>query len=195
MPVITISRQLGSLGTQVAREAAAILEYRLVWRDLINLSALRAGAPCTALAVIDDLGLLGISLSKKEVRAFRKALRQVMEELYAEGNVVIVGRAGQTILHGKPGVLHVRVVASTALRAERIAVRHNVSLKNAAAQIEASDKNRRKFLKRLFKEDWDDPQLYDLLINTTHLDASQSARIVAQAVSSMIAPDPIGTAS
>ena len=183
MTVITISRQLGSLGSQVAHQAAAQLGYRLVWRDLINQSALRAGAPGTALAMIDELGLLGISSSKKEIRAFRKALKQVMEELYAEGNIVILGRAGQYILHQKPGVLHVRIIAPAALRAERVAAHRQIPQENAAAQIEASDKNRRKFLKQLFKIDWDDPLLYDLLINTAQLDAAQSARLIVQAVS------------
>jgi len=195
MAVITISRQLGSLGSHVAREVSAMLGYRLVWRDLINMSALRAGAPCTALAVIDDLGLLGISLKKKEIRAFRKALRQVMEELYNEGNVVILGRAGQIILHEKPGVYHVRIVAPDNLRAERVAARHHVSYENALAQIEASDKNRRKFLKRFFKIAWDDPHLYDLLINTAHLDAIQSARLVVQAVSTPSDQNAISTSS
>lgn len=183
MTVITVSRQLGSLGSQVASEAASMLGYRLVWRDVINESALRAGAPCTALAVIDDLDLLGISLSKKEIRAFRKALRQVMEELYDESNVVILGRAGQIILREQPGVLHVRVIAPASLRAERVAARHQISHSQAVAQVRASDKNRRKFLKRFFKIDWDDPQYYDLLINTAHLDAVQSARLIVQAVS------------
>jgi cytidylate kinase len=180
--VITISRQLGSLGSQVARETASLLGYKLVWRDLINASALRAGAPHTALAVIDELGLLGISLTKKEMKAFRKAIRQVMDELYHEGNIVILGRAGQCILGRKPGVLHVRVFAPANLRAERVAARHQISLENAVCQVEASDNYRRDFLKQFFKIAWDDPELYDLLINTAHLDATQSARLIAQAV-------------
>ena len=183
MTVITISRQLGSLGSQVARETAVMLGYRLVWRDLINAAARLSGAPSTALAVIDELGLLGITLSKDEVEAYRQALVQVMEGLYESGDVVILGRAGQIILRDKPGVLHVRIVAPAALRAERIAARHNITLPQAAAQVEVSDKNRRKFLKRFFYVDWDDPQLYDLQINTAHLDAAQSARIIVQVVS------------
>jgi cytidylate kinase len=182
MPVITISRQLGSLGSQIARETADLLGYRLVWRDLINESALRAGAPGAALAVIDDLGLLRISLSRKEVRAYRKALQQVMQELFEESNVVIVGRAGQVILRGLPGVFHVRVIAPADLRAERIAAQQHISAKQATAQVEASDKNRKKFLKRFYKVNWADPKLYDLLINTAHLGPGESAKLIVQAV-------------
>ena len=185
MTIVTISRQLGSLGSQVAREAAELLGCRLVWRDLINQSALRAGAPATALAVIDELGLLGISLSKKEVRLFRQALRQVMEELYDAGDVVIVGRAGQIILQEKPAVFHVRVIAPAGLRAARIAERQHISIEQAFAQIEASDKNRRKFVHRFFEIDWSAPELYDLVINTTRLGASESARLIVQAVSQL----------
>ena len=182
MSVVTISRQLGSLGTQVARQTADLLGYRLVWRDLINESALRAGAPSTALAVIDDLGLLGISLSKKEIRTFRNALLQVMEELYKENNIVIVGRAGQTILAEKKDVLHLRVIAPVDLRAKRIAERQHISMQNAVAQVEASDRNRRKFVKRFFKIDWDDPELYDLLISTAKFNVSESALLIVQAL-------------
>lgn len=182
MTVITVSRQLGSLGSQIARDAAASLGYKLVWRDLINESAMRAGAPAAALAMIDELGLLGITPSKKEIRAFRKALVQVMEELYSGDNVVILGRAGQFILRQKPGTLHVRIIAPAGLRAERLAIRHQIPQDNAAAQIDASDKNRSKFLKRLFEIDWDDPLLYDLVINTANMDAAQGARLVVEAV-------------
>lgn len=182
MTIVTISRQFGSLGSQIAREAAELLGYKLVWRDLINQSALRAGAPSAALAVIDELGLLGISLTKKEVRLYRQALRQVMEELYEKGNAVIVGRAGQIILQEKPDVIHVRVIAPAGLRAARIAERQQITLEKALAQIEASDKNRRKFVKRFFEIDWNSPEFYDLVINTTHLTASESARLIVQAV-------------
>jgi cytidylate kinase len=181
MPVITISRQLGSLGSQVARDVAGALGNRLVWRDLINESARRACAPCTALAVIDDLGLLGIDLTKKEIRSYRQALQNVMEELYEEGNAVILGRAGQVMLGGKPSVLHVRIIAPAELRAQRVASRQRISINKAKAQVKASDKNRRKFLKTFFKINWNDPLLYDLVINTAQLDAVQSAGLIVQA--------------
>ncbi len=60
MDVITISRQLGSLGFEVGKIAAEQLDYRLVWRDLINQAASLAGAPEVALAMFDEFNLLGI---------------------------------------------------------------------------------------------------------------------------------------
>jgi cytidylate kinase len=186
MAVITISRQLGSMGREVARLVADRLGYRLVWRDLINQAARRAGAPETALAAIDELGLLGLSLSREAGEAYCQAVRQVMEELATGGNVVILGRAGQVILRSQPDTLHVRLIAPAHLRAERIAQYHEISLEGAMAQIEASDRHRRNYLKRFYHVRWDDPELYDLVVNTGRVTPEVAADVICQALSHRI---------
>ena len=60
MSAITISRQMGSRGRQIAFIVAETLGFTLVWRELINEAARRTGTPEVALAAIDELGLLGI---------------------------------------------------------------------------------------------------------------------------------------
>jgi cytidylate kinase len=116
MAVMTISRQMGSLGSEIARLVAERLGYRLVWRELINQAARRSGAPEAALAAIDELGLLDMCPSPRACRAYRAAVKQVIDELAAEGNCVILGRAGQVLLKGVPGCLHVRLIAPVPTR-------------------------------------------------------------------------------
>ncbi len=182
MPVVTISRQLGSLGRTVGGLAAERLGYALVSRGLINEAAQRAGAPEAALSAIDELGLLGVGASPKACQAYCRAVELVMKEWAAKGNVVIVGRAGQVILRDQPGVLHVRVVAPLEVRAERIARAHAISLESARAQIEASDKFRRHYLKRFYHVLWDDPDLYDLVVNTGRMTPAAAAEMIIEAV-------------
>ena len=178
MDVITISRQLGSQGTEVAKRVASSLNYRLVWRELINEAAMRSGAPDVALATIDDLGLLGISPSLSGHKAYIDAVKSVMEELAGEGNVVIVGRAGQMILRGRPNVLHVQIVAPMDTRVERVARNQNITLEGARAQVEASDSHRKKYLKRFYHVNWEDSSLYDLTINTARLNIDAAADLI-----------------
>ncbi len=178
MSTITVSRQLGSLGYDVASAVAERLGYRLVQREVIIQAARRAGAPEVALAAIDELGLLKMSPSPQASLAYHRAVKQVMEEMAAEGNVVIVGRAGQVILHGQPEVLHVRVIAPKPVRVERIMRRYNISVEAAEAQVEASDRYRRNYLKRFYHARWDDPELYDLVINTEHLSPEAAAELI-----------------
>lgn len=189
MATITISRQLGSLGLDVARVLADQLRYRLVHRELINQAALRAGAPEMALATIDELGLLDLCPSQKDCEAYHQAVHQVMLELVAEGNVVIVGRAGQAILRGHPEVLHVRIIAPQKLRAERIAKLHKIPVRKALAQIEASDRYRKNYLQQFYKMDWDDPEQYDLVLNTARLVPIRAATLVESALSSIVQPN------
>jgi cytidylate kinase len=182
MAVITISRQYGSLGNIVANALGERLGYRVVMRELINQAALQAGAPAVALAIIDELGLLGISPTQAEYLAYSQAVQSVMEDLATAGNVIIVGRAGQVVLRHHPGVLHVRLIAPLELRAERLAERHHISVRAAHAQAVARDRQRRTYLKRFYNIDWDDPLLYDLVINTAHLGAVAVCDLIYQAV-------------
>lgn len=184
MTVVTISRQLGSLGCEVAQAIADRLEFRVVYREIINEAARRAGMPDLALHTIDELGLLGMKPTLQEQRAYHRALVQVMNELADEGRYVIVGRAGQAILHGRAGALHVRVISPISLRIERLMQEHSISVEAAKAQIEASDRSRRAFLKRFYASDWDSPELYDLVINTEKIDPKTAAGIICEVMSS-----------
>ena len=180
MPAITLSRTLGSLGTEIARSLADSLGYRMMWREVINEAASRACTPEVALAVIDDLGLLGMRPSGRAQRAYLRSVRQVIEQLVAEGSVIIVGRAGQIILRGYLDVLHVRITAPLALRSERVAARHTISSAAANARVESSDRTRSTYIQRHYRVDWDDPQLYNLVINTETIPVQLARDLIAQ---------------
>lgn len=182
MAVITISRQMGSLGCQIAEEIARGLRYKVVWREVINDAAIRAGVPEVALATIDELDFLGLRPSADARKAYHEAVHDIMHELAGQRNVVIVGRAGQVILRGVEGVLHVRLYAPFELRVDRIAQRNQVTMEVARTQVEASDLARTRYLKRYYHARWDDPNLYDVMINTANLQPETVAEIVCDFV-------------
>ncbi|MFU8771617.1 MAG: AAA family ATPase [Anaerolineales bacterium] len=182
MGVITISRQLGSLGNEVAQAVSRRLNYPVFCRDLINKAANRAGVPEVALATIDDLGLFGLRPSTEARSAYQQAVKAVMEELCIQGDVILVGRAGQVILRDHPEVLHVKVIAPAVVRAQRISLQLGISIDAARAQIEASDRSRRNYLRRYYHARWDDPELYDLIVNTARLSADAAACLICQAL-------------
>jgi cytidylate kinase len=185
---ITISRQMGSLGRRVAEETVERLGYRLIWRELVNEAARRSGKPELALAAFDDLGLLGINASTRAFSAYRKAMEEVIEEIAAQGKAVIVGRAGQIVLRNRPDVLHVRVIAPLEVRISRVALQQNIEAECAQAQIESSDRHRKNFLRRFYKVRWDDPSLYDLIINTGRFTPENAAEIICKVV--RLSPKP-----
>lgn len=182
MTAITISRQLGSMGDEVAQAIALRLNFRIICRDIINQAALQAGVPEMALAAIDDLGLIGIRHSPEARKAYQLAIHQKMHEYAEGGNVIIIGRAGQVILANHPGVLHVMVIAPFSVRVERIAREQKIAIEAARSQIEASDRSRQNYLKRYYQVNWKNPELYDLVVNTFRLSPDQAACLVCQAL-------------
>jgi CMP/dCMP kinase len=183
MSTITISRQLGSQGLKVARLAAEKLGFRLVWREAINQAAQRAGAPEMALSMIDDLGLFDICPSPEMCAAYHQAVRVVIQDLAAAGRVIIVGRAGQVILRDWPSVLHVRIIAPSEIRAANLMAVHHIPHDAALAQIQTSDRRRKKYVKDYYGEKWDDPELYDLIINTGRLSIEAAGELIFQGLS------------
>ncbi len=167
--VYTVSRQYGSEGGKLAQLLAERCSYQLLWRELINQAAIKIGQPEMALAVIDELGLLGISPDEDTWNTYREALQRVITAKASMGKVVIVGRASQIILKGFPNCLHLRVIASLDTRISNVQNSKNVSKIAAKAQIEESDRNRQKFIQKMYAVEWNDPSLYDLTINTDHL--------------------------
>ncbi len=182
MSAITISRQMGSLGRKVAEAIAQEAGYHVVWREVINQAASRAKVPEVALATIDELDLLGLRPNPKDVRAYHEAVRELMQEYVSKGKIVIVGRAGQVILREAEDVLHVRIYAPFDLRVKRITQQQNISLEMARAQVETSDQSRARYLRRFYHVRWDDPELYDVMINTAHLLPEEAAVVVCEAL-------------
>jgi cytidylate kinase len=181
MAAITISRQLGSQGDEVAQAVAQQLGYQVVYRELVNQAAQRAGAPEMALAFLDVLGLLELPTTAKQAEAYRQAMQQVMEERAAQGKVILIGRAGCLLLRDHPAVLHVRLIAPLAQRIERVAQTRAIARQAAQAQVEASDCARRTYVHAHHNVDWNDPQLYDLVLNMEKWTIADAAEIICLA--------------
>lgn len=181
MPVITLSREMGSRGDEIAQATAERLGLQLAGREVINRAAREAGAPEVALAEIDELGLLGVKPNAAALALYDEKTAQVVTELAAAGDVLIMGRAGQVALAGWPGVLHVRIIAPRDQRIARVQARGNIPAAVAAARVDAADRARATYLRRHGDARWDDPALYDLVINMAQMDVTTAVELICLA--------------
>ena len=101
---------------------------------------------------------------------YRDMICKIISELGQRPNVIIVGRGGQCILQEQSDVINIRIIASMPDRIARLQ-KDNPDLSDAAArkQIEAMDKKSQEYIKFYFKQDWNDPKLYDIVINTSRI--------------------------
>lgn len=185
MTVITLSREMGSRGDDVAMGVAERLGLRLVGRELINRAAADAGAGEVALAELDELGLLGVKPSAESLRRYREKVVEIIREQAAQGDVLLIGRGGQVALAGRRSTLHVRITAPLETRRAAVQARCGVSAEVAAARVTASDTARAGYHRRHFNVRWDDESLYDVIINMGRLTVPMAVDIVCAAADAL----------
>jgi cytidylate kinase len=105
----------------------------------------------------------------------------VIKDLAKEDNVVIVGRAGNLILKGMPGVLHVGTVAPMERRIHTIMEREHLDYEEAHRFVEEHERARKAFFSKFFDVDTDDPNIYHMIINMADLKVETAGEIVAHA--------------
>src|SRR5262249_4202258 len=96
------------------------------------------------------------------------------------GRVIIVGRGGGIITRHLNYVLHVRLVGAFEQRLERVREFYKLKEKEAREFMRREDLGRRRYLKKYFNKDIDDPLLYDMVINTDRVSYAQAAKAIGQ---------------
>jgi cytidylate kinase len=179
MNVIAISETMGSRGVEIAGMVATTLGYELADREIIAKAADRFGETPTDVArAVEDKPTLWERLRETQHR-YMAYVEATLFEMAASGRVVLVGRGAAFVLGCFPHVLRVRITAPEALRAARVREAQGLTDEGAADWILDSDSERAARLKFLYHRDWDDPLLYDLLLNTERIDVADGAAIIA----------------
>ena len=79
--------------------------------------------------------------------------------------------------------LHVRIVAPLEVRVERIMKSGGLSREDALRFIEDNDKAMAEYLQRFYNLDFEDPAIYDMVLNTGKMDLGIAARIIVSVAS------------
>lgn len=182
MAIITISRQAGSLGDEIAKAAAEKLGYEYIEKSQISKVLSGLGFSLTDIDKYDEKKpsiWQSLTIQKELLTSL---FRAAMYELASRDNVVIVGRGGQVILKNISGVLHVRFIAPNTTRISRIMVQDKCEEKTAERMIRQNDRDSSGYLSTYFGTNWDDSGLYDLVINTRAMALDESVELIACAV-------------
>ena len=209
MTTITISRQFGSGGSEIANQVCEILGYRYFDKRLIAQVATEVGLSEHGVvdyseqhyrekSFLDRFMQTVFGARASSVPAARQSwggleahldedwsvelANRAIRSAYEEGNVVIVGRGAQVVLQDKPNVLHVRVQAPMETRIRRLQQIEGVSAEQATRLANEHDRASSRYLERFFKTRWDDPMLYHLIINTGKWTPELAAAVIADTV-------------
>ena len=166
MYFITVSEMIGTNGDKIAMEVAKNLNYTYYGEEELFKAANGMGF-LSDLEKLDEKGpTLLEKLFSEKPKVYLDRLQSVIYEVAKKGDAVFFGRGSQLLLNSFGCALHVLVTGSMEKRAERIGTGMNVEKEVAEKIVQRSDQNKRGFLKFAFDEDWLNPRLYDLILNT-----------------------------
>jgi cytidylate kinase len=112
-----------------------------------------------------------------------------IHRLLAAGGGVILGRAAAVVL-GKDHGFHVRLDGPAGRRAAQGAAIEGISAEQARQRLDAADKARTAYVRRLYRRDPADPSLYHLVIDSTAIPLDTVIELILTAARAHQAPAP-----
>ena len=180
MTVITMTREMGSLGKDVAAGLATSMGIEVVHRELVEYDL----AERMALPESDVHRFLEGSpslLARWKVGGERLA-RCTAEEivtLASRGELLIRGWGAASVLRRVPHVLRVRVCAPMALRVRTMQERLGLADEDAVRrEIERNDAAHTRAMRGVAGLDWQNPLGYDIVLNTERVPIEEGVRQV-----------------
>ncbi|MGA9667886.1 MAG: cytidylate kinase-like family protein [Terracidiphilus sp.] len=201
--LLTVNREFGSGGGRIAQTIAENLSWKLLDKDIIDAIAYAAHVDTKVVSRYDEhvdswlrrlnqqamrSAALAAGLELRDNAVFDaqemvKISQKIIEQAYADGNCVIVGRGSQCVLQHKPDAFHAFVYAPHRQRILRLRERLANGV-DAEERIRTVDGARAKYLQEYWGKYWLNPHLYDLMISS--LDGEDAtARVIQDAMTSL----------
>ncbi|MBV8610542.1 MAG: cytidylate kinase-like family protein, partial [Singulisphaera sp.] len=152
MKVITVSREYGAGGRELARRLADTLGWELLDRELLHQAAELEHLPDAELERLDEkaIGMADRFRLHPPHERYMHGLAEAARRAAARGNVVLVGRGTRQLLGDVPDAFHLRLEASRQWRARRTAEVEGLPPNQALARCAEEDRTRDRFMRYFF---------------------------------------------
>lgn len=187
MALITITAGIGSEAPLIANHVANRLAVKLYDDDRLQKEFLAMGLSSQDIESLDEKapGFFNRLLDLKP-KFYHEFLEAVVYRVAQRGEGVIIGHGSPFLLQDFGCALHVRIYSSETQRVKRIAEEWKIDEITARKAIRKSDSDRRGFMEYAFNISWDDPELYDLIVNIDKLTHESAAEMIIAVASSDI---------
>jgi cytidylate kinase len=187
-PIITISREPGSGGSEISRRLAKALGMDLIGGQIIQHIADSAKMSRRVIESLDEKEVtfrdnLLMSLfgeSRPWPAEYLKHLTRVIGTIGAFGNVIIVGRGANRVLP-REKTFKVRIIAPLELRIKYFMDDSGYTRAEAEQYVVKTENNRKAFVRKYFNVDVADPQYYDIIINTERISIGAATESIISA--------------
>ena len=202
MAVITISRQFGAGGITLGKMVAEKFGYTFADTEIIKMVAEMANVSTHFVETVEkEAGgkfskFISKTVSKPLVGRILKDERgYIDEEIYLDylvliiaqmaddGNVVILGRGSQYILNDHPDAYHILLIDTFENRVKFMQDNYDLSHSRAMHVVKNEDRRRLNLYKKLGKSDYDNPDLYHLVLNRGRVSLDKASELICNLLS------------
>lgn len=201
--IITISRQTGSGGHEIAELLAEKLNIPLHDRNVVEEAMkeldLENADDVDEKLVVDYFAKFAkgyhaifgkgklyhmMDLSSEEEPTISEKMFEVqskiIKRLAENGPCVIVGRCADYVLKDRDDVLSVFITAEEEKRVQRMMERRELTHERAVNAVEFADRDRKKYYQAYTKQKWGVPDTYDITLSSTKLGIDGVVDLIAE---------------
>ena len=199
MAIITISRQFGAGGKTFGRRLADTLGYYYADEDIIERAVVEFSVSTDGKKILETepgdklkrfisklnpfgTSLMELPLGDKEryIDGYKylELLNLIIPKIAREENAVIIGRGGQYVLRNFEDTYHILLIAKEEDRIKFIQDNYRVSRARTIQILKRMAKRRANLYSYFGKKDYDDPKLYDLVLNTSLLSIDKAEELI-----------------
>ena len=185
--IITIGRQHGSSGREIARLLAEKLNYKCYDKEIVDEAANHSDFSRDLIDAFDEkrmsafilhAGGYGLNenfrLNMQVVSAQFEAMRNIADK----GNCIFVGRCADYILRDHDDLVSVFILGDMDERLKCLERRQGLDEAEARKKIKEVDKDRSSFYRYDSDQTWGDAQNYDMCINSSKLGVEGTVQVI-----------------
>ncbi len=197
-PVITISRQVGCSGLELAYALAERLNkttsfegWRVLSKEILNHSARELNLEPERVAkifkqeertMVDEIISAFSEKKYKSDKKIKKTVVEVIRSFAEDGFCIIVGRASNVIAADLRNSLHIRLVAPLEERILCIMNKNSWTHQESIRFIERVEKERYAYRHAAMPERGPDEELFDLTFNRSHFTTEMIVDVIMLAI-------------
>lgn len=172
--IITIGREYGSGGREIAKRLAETLSIPFYDKELISKTAEQTGLSEDYIRGMEEKKtnsfLYNIYFSTGNLPVTDQvffAQSQVIRDAASQGACVIVGRCADYVLKNRDNCLHVFIHAPQELREEKAAAEFQLDAAHARSWVNKQDKTRSSYYNHFTDQRWGDCRNYHLTLDAS----------------------------
>ena len=190
MAIVSVSREEGTWGGDVARDLATRLGYRLLDKKALLEEAEAYGGINEAAPELQERQPGLLERLDQERRRYSILLRTVVYDVALRDNVVFLGRGAGALLRDVDHALRALFIAPVPTRVARIMERGAggrpgpMTREQAEEIVRRADRDRANYHRYLFQVDWLDPVHHSVVMNTALIEVPAAVDILIKMIES-----------